>query len=231
MKAGDVMTRMVTTVLPTNTVAEAIRRMLEGHISGLPVVDAKGHLVGIVTEGDFLRRAETGTARKATGWFAFLKDPGGLAEDYIQSHARVVSDVMITDVASVTESASLEDVVELMEKRRIKRVPVTHGKNLIGLISRTDLLRAVAAHMPAADPVSLSDADLHSAMMRELRKQDWAPRYAVSVAVKDGVVTLHGGMIDQRQREAVRVLAENVPGVKSVKDEMFWIEPMVGGMI
>ena len=231
MKAKDVMTRMVTTVLPTNTVAEALRRMLEGQISGLPVVDAKGHLVGMITEGDFLRRVEMETDSRPKGWLAFLREPGSVATDYILSHGRYVSDVMTTDVATVTESATLSDVVKLMEQRGVKRIPVRHGRHLVGLISRADLLRAVAERLPAGEPADVADADIHSAFMRELRRQDWAPRYAVSASVKAGVITLHGGMFDQRQREAIRVMAETIPGVKAVKDEMFWIEPMVGGLI
>jgi len=231
MKAGDVMTRTVTTVQPTNTVAEALRRMLDGHISGLPVVDLQGHLVGIVTEGDFLRRVETGTDRHPKGWLAFLRDPGALAEDYILSHAKNVVDVMTREVQSVTESTPLEEVVSIMEKHKIKRVPVTHGKHLIGLISRMDLLAAVLDRLPVTTIGTSDDSDIYGAFMRELKKQSWAPRYAVTALVKDGVITLHGGMFDQRQRDAIRVMAETIPGVKGVKDEMFWIQPMVGGLI
>jgi CBS domain-containing protein len=230
MKAGDVMTRTVTTVQPTNTVAEALRRMLDGHISGLPVVDLRGHLVGIVTEGDFLRRVETGTDRPK-GWFAFLRDPGAVAEDYILSHAKMVGDVMTREVQSVTESTPLEEVVSIMEKHKIKRVPVTHGKHLIGLISRSDLLAAVLDRLPVTVIGTSDDSQIYGAFMRELKKQSWAPRYAITAAVKNGVITLHGGMFDQRQREAIRVMAETIPGVKSVKDDMFWIEPTVGGLI
>ncbi len=231
MKAGDVMTRTVTTIQPTNTVAEALRRMLDGHISGLPVVDEKGHLVGIVTEGDFLRRVETGTDRHPKGWFAFLRDPGSQAEDYVQSHAKSVADVMTREVQAVTEATPLEEVVTIMEKHKVKRVPVVHGKHLIGLISRSDLLAAVLDRLPAPAAGASDDSQIYGAFMRELKKQSWAPRYAVTVAVKDGVVTLQGGMFDQRQRDAIRVMAETIPGVKGVKDEMFWIEPMVGGLM
>jgi CBS domain-containing protein len=231
MKAGDVMTRTVTTVQPTNTVAEALRRMLDGHISGLPVVDLEGHLVGIVTEGDFLRRVETGTDRHPKGWLAFLRDPGAVAADYILSHAKVIADVMTREVQTVTESTPLEEVVSIMERHKIKRVPVTHGKHLIGLISRSDMLAAVLDRLPAPATGIRDDSQIYGAFMRELKKQSWAPRYAIAAAVKDGVITLHGGLLDQRQRDAIRVMAETIPGVQGVKDEMFWIQPMVGGLI
>jgi CBS domain-containing protein len=231
MKAGDVMTRTVTTVQPTNSVAEALRRMLDGHISGLPVVDAKGHLVGIVTEGDFLRRVETGTDRKPRGWFAFLRDPDADVEDYILSHARKVGDVMTREVRTVTEATPLEEVVALMEKHGVKRAPVVHGPHLIGLISRADILAAVLDRLPAATTDVSDDSQIYGAFMRELRKQSWAPRYALTAVVKDGVITLHGGVFDIRQKDAIRVMAETIPGVKAVKDEMFRIKPMDGGML
>lgn len=231
MKAGDVMTRTVTTVQPTSTVAEALRRMLDGHISGLPVVDLQGHLVGIVTEGDFLRRVETGTERHPKGWLAFLRDPGADAEDYILSHAKTVADVMTRDVQSVTEATPLEEVVSIMEKHKVKRLPVTHGKHLIGLISRSDMLAAVLDRLPASETGASDDSQIYGAFMRELKKQSWAPRYAITAAVKDGVITLHGGIFDQRQRDAIRVMAETIPGVKEVKDNMFRIEPMSGSLM
>lgn len=231
MKTGDVMTRTVTTVQPTDTVAEALRRMIDGHISGLPVVDQKGHLVGIVTEGDFLRRVETGTDRQAKGWLAFLRDPGAVAEDYILSHAKTIADVMTRDVQSVTEATPLEEVVSIMEKHNVKRLPVLHGKHLIGLISRSDMLAAVLDRLPAPQTGASDDSQIYGAFMRELKKQSWAPRYAITAAVKDGVITLHGGLFDQRQRDAIRVMAETIPGVKGVKDEMFWIQPTAGGLM
>ena len=231
MKAGDVMTRVVTTVQPTATVAEAIRLMLEGHISGLPVVDVHGHLVGVITEGDFMRRAETGTEKRRPAWLEFLKDPGSLAEEFAQSHARHVGDVMTREPYTVTEGTSLADVVDLMEKHRIKRVPVTHGKNLIGLISRADLLRALANKLPPAETGVREDIEIYTALMRALRKQDWAPQYAVSFHVAAGIVTLHGGLSDDRQRTAIRIMAETVPGVKKVQDKMIVIQPMMVGLL
>jgi len=138
------MTRHVVTIAPNASILEALRLMLEHKISGLPVVNGEGNLAGIVTEGDFLRRAETGTERKRSRWFEFLVGPGALAADYVRSHARRVDEVMTTDIHTITEDAPLDDVVALMEKHRIKRLPVMRGGELVGILSRANLLHALA---------------------------------------------------------------------------------------
>ena len=132
MKAKDVMTANVISITPEASVLDALRLTLQHQISGLPVVDRNGGLVGIVTEGDFLRRTETGTERKRPRWLEFLVGPGTLARDYVRSHARRVNEVMTCDVETVTEEAQLGDIVNLMEKRRIKRVPVLRDDRLVG---------------------------------------------------------------------------------------------------
>jgi len=138
------MTRHVICVAPDSSIFEASRQMLQSNISGLPVVDGKGNLVGIVTEGDFLRRAETGTERKRPRWLEFIVGPGTLARDYIRSHSRKVEEIMSPDVRTVTEDAQLDHVVALMEKHRIKRLPVMRGRDIVGIISRANLLHALA---------------------------------------------------------------------------------------
>ena len=144
MKVKDVMTSPVVSIEPDSTVPQAVRIMLQRHISGLPVVDKDGRLAGIVTEGDLLRRAETGTERKRPRWLEFLVGPGKLAEEYTRAHARKVSEVMTADPLTVGEDTPLEDVVRLMEKRRIKRVPVVRGQEIVGIVSRANLLHALA---------------------------------------------------------------------------------------
>src|SRR5215831_9282454 len=136
MKAGDIMTARVVSISPDAGVVEAIELMMRNHISGLPVVDQSGALVGIVTEGDFLRRAETGTTRRRPRWLEFLIGPGKLADEYTQSHGRKVEDVMTSDPVSVTPDATLDDVVKLMEKRQIKRLPVVRDRHVVGIVSR-----------------------------------------------------------------------------------------------
>jgi CBS domain-containing protein len=233
MQVADVMTRSVVTVAPDALVADAIHLMLDKRISGIPVVDADGHLVGIVTEGDFLRRAETGTEKKQSRWRELLFGNGKLAEDYVHSHGRHVRDVMTTSVVSVTESASLEHVVDEFERRRVRRFPVVDGANrLAGIISRSDLLRILAKTMLAGETPAVDDVTLRERVIKELSHQRWADDNRVAVTVAAGVVHLKGVVFDTRHRDAIRVAAENVPGVVAVQDEIEYLEPnvMVAGM-
>jgi len=231
MKAKNVMTRDVITVGPEASVLEAVRLMLQRRISGLPVVDASGTLVGMVTEGDFMRRAELGTERHAPRWWEFLAGPGRAATDYVHAKGRKVHEVMSGDVHSVTEDTSLTEIVETMERRRVKRVPVLRGRKLVGIITRSNLLRALAGLAHATAPASTSDATIRATFVAELQKQPWAPLAAIDVVVVDGVVKLSGAILDERQRGALRVAAENIPGVKQVEDHLVWIEPMSGTVI
>lgn len=231
MQAEDVMTRHVITVDPDATVLQAARLMLQHQISGLPVVDKDGKLVGVLSEGDFLRRRETKTEHKRSRWLEFLMGPGKMAAEYTHSHGNKVSEVMSTDVQSVTELTPLEDIVELMERRRIKRVPVVCGEQLVGIITRSNLMRAMVALARSAPPMSKDDAAIRERLLKEMQKETWAPVAMVDVQVKDGVVELWGSIMDERQREALKVAAENIPGVKEVKDYLSWIEPMSGLVI
>lgn len=231
MKAEDVMTRAVITIDPDATVLQAARLMLQHHISGLPVVDKDGRLVGVLSEGDFLRRRETKTERKRSRWVEFLMGPGRMAAEYSHSHGSKVSEVMSTDVQSVDEVAPLEDIVALMERKRIKRVPVLCGGELVGIVTRSNLMRAMVSLARGAPPVAEGDAAIRDRLIAEFKKETWAPIATVDVQVTDGVVELWGAVFDERQREALRVAAENIPGVKAVKDNLSWIEPVSGLVI
>ena len=228
MRAEDVMTREVIAVDPDATVMEAARVMLEHHISGLPVVDKQGKLVGVLSEGDFLRRRETRTERRRGRWLEFLMGPGRVAEEYTHSHGRKVSEVMTPEVHTVNETASLEDVVEIMEHKRIKRVPVMCGEQVVGIITRSNLMQAMVSLAREAPPPAADDAVIRSRLLAEIDKQQWAPAATVNVVVRDGVVELWGMIVDERQRDALKVAAENIPGVKAVKDHLVWMEPGSG---
>ncbi|MBB5751299.1 CBS domain-containing protein [Prosthecomicrobium pneumaticum] len=230
MRVEAVMTSPVVSVERATPIADAARLMLANEISGLPVVSSEGALVGIVSEGDFLRRGELGTERKRPRWLEFLAGPGRLAEDYVRSHGRHVDEVMTEAVATVTPDTPLEDAVEIMAKRRIKRLPVVAGGRLIGIVTRSDLLRALTAALPA-DAAPTDDRRIRAAIEAQLDKADWLGNGLIRVAVADGTVTLDGAIFDERQRQAARVLAENVPGVKSVVDQLVWIEPMSGFVV
>jgi CBS domain-containing protein len=231
MKASDVMTSNPVSVSPETTIAEAARLMLEKHISGLPVTNAKGAVVGVVTEGDLLRRAETGTERHRSRWLELLVGPGRLAADYVETHARKVGEAMTSEPVSVAPDDALGTVVQLMEKRRIKRVPVVDNGRLVGIISRADLVRALLHTLTreaAAATKPRSDDEIRSDLLAVIDKEPWGPRFSIEVTVKARVVDLNGTVTDDRERTAVVVAAENVPGVKAVHDRLVWIEPNSG---
>ena len=231
MKAGDIMSPRVVSIAPDANVLEAIRLMLQKHISGLPVIDKSGALVGVVTEGDFLRRTETGTERKRPRWLEFLMGPRRMADEYVHTHARKVDDVMTREPITVTEDASLDEVVRIMERKRIKRLPVMRGKEVVGIVSRANLLHALASLGAAAPPPAKTDAAIRQQLLAEFDKQTWAPVALIDAMVKDGVVELWGTITEESQGEALKVLAENIPGVTSVVSHLTWIEPMSGMVI
>ena len=228
MKVKDVMTSPVVSIEPDSTIPQAVRIMLQRHISGLPVVDSQGRLAGIITEGDLLRRAETGTEHKRPRWLEFLVGPGKLAEEYTRAHARKVSEVMTADPLTVGEETPLEDVVRLMEKRRIKRVPVVRGQEIVGIVSRANLLHALAGVARELKPTEASDQVIREQLLAELKRQSWAPIALIDVVVRNAVVELWGTITDERERQAVIVAAENIPGVKTVKDQLAWVDPTSG---
>jgi CBS domain-containing protein len=228
MKAADVMSYRVVTVTPDTTVAAAVELMLKHGISGLPVVDRGGSVVGMVTEGDLLRRAETGTERHRPRWLEFLFGPGRMATEYVHTHGRKVDEVMTRKVITVTRDTGLQEVVHLMERHRIKRLPVLQNDRLVGIVSRANLLPALA-HLAAGAPVTKpSDAQLRERVLDEIGKQKWVLSRLIDVVVSDGSVEMHGTLTDDRQREALRVLVENIPGVKKVHDHLIWVEPNSG---
>jgi CBS domain-containing protein len=231
MNVKEVMTSPVISVSLDSSISEAIQLMLGRRISGLPVVDNDGRLVGIVTEGDFLRRAETGTQRQRPRWLEFFIGPGRLADEYTRTHGRKVRDVMTADPVTVTEETPLEEVVEMMEKRRVKRLPVLRGDDLVGIISRANLLHALAGVARDLKPATNSDQAIREALQAELARQTWAPAALINVIVKDGVVELWGTITDERERQAVMVAAENVPGVNAVHDHLVWIDASSGLLI
>ena len=231
MKASDVMTRTLLSVRPDATVAEAIRLMLDNHISGLPVIDEVNRLVGILTEGDLLRRGETGTERRRPRWLEMLMGPGRLAGEYVRTHGRKIGELMTRDLVSVTPDTPLKEVVELMERRRIKRVPVLDGDVLVGILSRADLLRALLAALEEKSAPATTDEEIRERILGELAKAAWMPRDGVAITVENGVVDLNGVILDEKERDALRVAAENVPGVRAVEDHLVWVEPVSGTVI
>ena len=231
MLAQEIMTRSVVTVRRDSSLQDAVTAMLDHGLSGLPVVDDGGRPVGMLSEGDLLRRSELGTERNRPRWLAFLASPGRLAEEYTHTHGRLVADVMTDKVYSVAPDTPLQEVVQLMERHRIKRVPVLENGLLVGIISRANLLRALALAAPALPAGNRSDEEIRQRLARELASTAWAPRYMVDHVVQNGVVHLYGTILDEREREAICVAARNTPGVKEVHDHMVWCEPVSGAVL
>jgi CBS domain-containing protein len=227
MEARQIMTSPILTISPGATVRQAIEMMLEKRVSGLPVVDEIGQLVGMISEGDLLHRSELGTEKHRSKWLDFLLGPGRSATDYVHSHSRRVVDVMTTDVVTVQETTPLEDVVKIMEKRRIKRVPVVRDGGVSGIVTRSDLLRAFIK-TSAAQVVAKSDDEIKQKIYDTIEQEGWAPAGPIHIKVVDGHVTLAGTIFDERERDAIRVCAENQPGVTGVTDDMIWVEPTSG---
>lgn len=227
MRAHQIMTRQVITTTPEASIAEAARVMLEHHISGLPVVNDVGQLVGIVSQGDFLRRAEIGTQRRRPRWLRILTGWGEEAADFVRERGRKVGEVMNDSPITVSEDATLEDVSTAMEKNDIKRVPVMRGDRMVGIVTRTNLVQAVldlARDVP--DPTA-DDDHIQRRIFAAIEKNDWRP-FGLSIVVRDGIVHLNGVITDERSRQAAIVAAENVAGVRKVHDHLVWIEPMSG---
>ena len=228
MKAKDVMTSPVISVEPDASIWEAVRIMLQRRISGLPVIDKGGRLVGMVSEGDFLRRAETGTQRQRSRWLEFLIGPGRLADEYTRSHGRKVQEIMTPDPVTVAEETPLEEIVRTMENRRIKRLPVVRGKHVVGIVTRANLVHALAGVARELMPTTASDEAIRARLLADLTKEPWAPVGLIDPIVRNGVVELWGMITEERQRQALITAAENVPGVKAVRDYLGWVDVTSG---
>lgn len=227
MRAHQIMTRPVVTVKPDTSIVEAASIMLHRHVSGLPVVDAGDRLVGIVSEGDFIRRSELGTGRKRGRWLRFILGPGKSAADFVHEHGRKVSEVMTNSPLTITEDASLAEIVDLMEKNHVKRLPVIRGDRVVGIVSRANLLQAVATLARQVPDPTADDDHIRNRVIDILEKNDWCP-FGLSVIVKDGIVHLSGVITEEQSRQAAVVAAENVSGVKKVHDHLCWVDTMSG---
>jgi CBS domain-containing protein len=231
MIAADVMTRNCVIIAPDATVEEAVNLMLSRQISGLLVVDGAGDLAGIITEGDLLRRDELGTERNRPWWLRLLVSPARQAADFTRANGRHVRDVMTEDVISIGQDAPLEDVVETMEKNRVKRLPVTSGGKVVGVVSRSDLLRALIGRVRNAEPLATDDRTIRTAILNALEAQPWAPTTTLNVTVAEGVADVWGTITNEQERHGIHVVVENTPGVKTVHDHLVYVEPYTGTVI
>jgi CBS domain-containing protein len=227
MRAHQIMTRPVITVTPETTIVEAANTMLQRHISGLPVVDAAGKLIGIISEGDFIRRSEIGTQRKRGRFLRFILGPGKEATDFVHEQGRKIAEIMTPEPLTINEDTDLEEIVELMEKNNVKRLPVTRGDKLVGIVSRSNLLQAVASLARQIPDPTADDDHIRNRIIDALEKKDWCP-FGLSVVVRDGIVHLSGVITEERSRQATIVAAENVAGVSNVHDHLCWVDTMSG---
>lgn len=228
MKAADIMTSDVVTIDDAASVIDAARLLLQHRISALPVVDRDGRLVGIVSEGDLMRRAETGTERRRSWWLELLAGSETLAGEYVKSHANRVADVMTRKVVTAAPDAELGEIANLLERNGIKRVPIVDGGKVVGIVSRANLVQALAA---GKEGIAIAgrpdDARIRERILARLKAEPWRP-FMLNVVVHDGEVDLWGMVDSLEQKRAARVAAEGVPGVTAVKDNLV-IRPATGG--
>ncbi|WP_241671611.1 CBS domain-containing protein [Dankookia rubra] len=217
LTARDLMTPDVVTVPPETPVIAVARLLAERGISAVPVLDKAGTVLGVVTEADLIRRL-AGEEDRPQGWLKSLfADPGEQAERYARTHGSTAAEIMTESVVSVTQADSAAHVAHLMEEKGIRRVLVLEEGQLRGIVSRADLLRALVSP-PRAGGAELSDDRIRQAVLAAMRKEPWADTFYTLVEVKDGVVEYHGFMRTEQVKRGLKVLAEQVPGVKGVVD-------------
>ncbi len=220
MNAADIMTPDVITVRLDTPIDQIITLMLSSHISGIPVMEGDG-VAGIVTEGDLLRRVELGSEPRRSHLLELVSRATPLAAEYVRTHGRKASEVMTDNVITVDEATPIAEIARILETRRIKRVPVLRDGKLVGIVSRANLLRALATRLQPTPPVLADDQRIRTALLAELRQHKWGAMIAqLDVTVENGVVDLWGVVHSQEQKMAVRVMAENMPGVTRVEDHL-----------
>ena len=220
MKARDVMVSPVIRVKPSATVQDVARILLQNRISGVPVVDDAGKVIGMVSEGDLMRRDDLGTEHQRSWWLASLfADENALAAEYVKAHARTVGDVMSKRVVAATPDTPLNQIAGLLERHLIKRVPIIDNGELVGIVSRANLIQALAVDRKGLT-ISLPDAALRENIIAHLKTQPWAHMALVNFTAHDGIVDIWGIALSQTEKNALRVAAEGIRGVRAVNDHV-----------
>ncbi len=230
MQAKDIMTVDVITARPDTPVEEVARILLNRRISGVPVIDVNGHVIGIVSEGDLMRRPESDTLRQRSWWLGLVSFPNEQAVRYVKTHGRNAEAVMTRDVLTITEETPAREIAEILESRHIKRVPVVRQGKIVGIVSRADLLRALASG-DVETPLNRDDTVIRQAVIDALDRELGIAVCFVNVIVQDGVVHLWGSVETETERNAARLAAENSPGVKTVKSYLKLSPAISGGWI
>jgi CBS domain-containing protein len=220
MQAKDIMTRDVATVSPSATVREVAKLMASKRLSGLPVVSSDGRPVGMLTASDLMHRVETGTEKRSSWFTSFFSNPDDMARQYAKAHGLKAHEVMSRHVISVRDDADLSEVADVLDRNRLKRVPVVRDGSLVGIVSRSDLVR-VLSEASVGQPIAPSDdAAVQNAIWQAIRKQTWLNSGYVNITVKDGVVEAWGMVGSQEQRNALMVLVEEAAGAARVEDHL-----------
>jgi CBS domain-containing protein len=221
MRASDVMVTDVITVKPNSNVQDVAKLLLANRISAVPVIDDAGKLVGMVSEGDLLRRSEADTGHERAWWLRLLMGRENLAAEYLREHSRKVADVMTRGIISAEPDTSVADIATLLERHRIKRVPIVRNGNVVGIVSRANLIQALATFrkkLTSSQPVA--DAELREKIALRLKSEPWLRPFLVNVTVTDGAIDLWGLVDSLVEKKALHVAVENTPGVKAVNDNV-----------
>lgn len=220
MKARDVMVSPVITVNEDNTVRDLAKLLVANRISAVPVVDTSGKMIGIVSEADLMHRSEAGTERPSSWWLSLISGESALAAEYVQSHALKVKDVMTTNVQTAQPDTPLVEIADMFEEKHIKCVPIVDSAGeLVGIVSRANIVQAVASARPKLE-ISLPDTMIRERLTAELKKQSWSHVHKLNVTVTNGIVGLWGFAQSEKERQAIRVAAESIPGVVAVNDHL-----------
>ena len=228
MNAADVMVTNVITVGLDACLQDVAHLLLTNRISAVPVVDNDGKVVGIVSEGDLMRRAEAGTGRRRSWWLSLLTGKEGLAAQYVKEHSRKVADVMTRDVITATPDTPLQDIANILEKNSIKRVPIIKDGKMVGLVSRANLLQALASLRKQIEGGTPNDTKIRETVVQRLNAEPWLRSSLINVIVQDGTIELWGIVDSPTEKKAVRVAAEETPGVRAVNDNLI-IRPAGSG--
>jgi CBS-domain-containing membrane protein len=219
MKARDIMVAPVITTSPQASVKDVAQLFIKHGISAVPVVDSAGKLVGVISEGDLLRRAEIGTERQHSWWLRAFHGAQELAAEYVKAHSRKVADAMTKRVVTASPDTPVQDMATLMEKHSVKRLPIVESGQLVGIVSRANLVQALASAGSRLE-IPLSDTTIRSKLMSHLNAQSWANVDLLNVTVNDGVADVWGLVRSNEERKAVVVAAETSPGVRAVNDHL-----------
>jgi CBS domain-containing protein len=228
MKAKDIMATVVASVGPDTEVSEIARTLISRRISAVPVIDSSGKMLGMVSEGDLMRREESDTERRPSWWLRLLADTEGLASDYVKSHGTKAKEVMTRDVTSVAAETSVSEIAEILEEKHIKRVPVISDGKVVGIVSRADILRTLAStRSDQLLPSEAGDETIRGTINCILEEQPWYSDANLNVIVTDGVVHLWGTISGAAERDAIQVAIRDVPGVKDIHDHLGIIPPRI----